>query len=154
MSRAPRLSYLLRQAQLTNYRQLDSVVEAFGLTPSQYIVLSVVKNHRDGVSSATLARHLGVAPQSSHEIVSGLERRQLIQRAEDSASRRGLKVTLTATGAAVLQRCEKSVDSFERRFFASFSAAEQVVLRRLLERLIRDNRQRAAADTLVGFGEG
>jgi DNA-binding MarR family transcriptional regulator len=117
-------------------------------------VLSVVKEHRDGVSSAALARRLGVTPQSCHEIVAGLERRALIRRAEDAASRRGLKVTLTAEGAALLQRCEKTVDTFERRFFASMSGDEQTRLRRLLERLIRDNREKAAADSLVGFGQG
>ncbi len=153
MPRAPRLSYLLRQAQLANFQQLDPVVQAFGLTPSQYIVLSVVKEHREGVSSATLARRLGVAPQSCHEIVAGLERRQLICRSEDAASRRALKVTLTSGGATLLQRCEKAVDSFERRFFASFSSAEQAKLRQLLERLIRDNRERTAADALLGFGQ-
>lgn len=153
MPRAPRLSYLLRQAQLANFQQLDLVVETFGLTPAQYIVLSVVKEHREGVSSATLARRLGVAPQSSHEIVAGLERRHLIQRGEEAASRRGLKVTLTSAGAALLQRCEKAVDSFERRFFASFSSQEQAKLRQLLERLIRDNRERAASDAWVGLGQ-
>jgi len=154
MARAPRLSYMLRQAQLANFRQLDEVVQVFGLTPSQYIVLSVVKEHREGVSSATLARRLGVTPQSCHEIVAGLARRQLIHRAEDAASRRRLKVTLTTAGASLLQRCEKAVDSFERRFFAAFSAEEQTMLRRLLGRLIRDNRERAATDALVGFGLG
>ncbi len=151
MPSAPRLSYLLRQAQLANFQQLDAVVQAFGLTPSQYIVLSVVKDHRDGVSYATLARRLGVAPQSSHEIVAGLERRQLVQRSEDLAGRRVLKVTLTSAGAALLQKCDKEVEPFERRFFAPFSAEEQTALRRLLERLIRDNREKAASDSLVGY---
>jgi DNA-binding MarR family transcriptional regulator len=152
MPSAPRLSYLMRQAQLANFQQLDTVVRAFGLTPSQYIVLSVVKEHREGVSSAILARRLGVTPQSSHEIVAELERRQLIDRTEDAAHRRILKVTLTAAGAALLQKCDKEVEPFERRFFAPFSTEEQAIFRRLLERLIRDSREKAASDTLVGFG--
>jgi DNA-binding MarR family transcriptional regulator len=152
MPSAPRLSYLLRQAQLANFQQLDAVVQAFGLTPSQYIVLSVVKEHREGVSSATLARRLGVVPQSSHEIVAGLERRQLVHRIENIASRRVLKVSLTPAGVALLQKCEKEVEPFERRFFAPFSAEEQAAFRQLLERLIRDNREKAASDALVGFG--
>jgi DNA-binding MarR family transcriptional regulator len=151
MSSAPRLSYLLRQTQLANFQHLDSVVEAFNLTPSQYIVLSVVKEHRDGVSSATLARRLGVTPQSSHEIVAGLERRGLVQRNADGAARRGLKVTLTSAGATLVQKCDKTVEGFEQQFFAPLSREEQVVLRDLLERLIRANREKAAGDTLVGF---
>ncbi|HVA11745.1 MAG TPA: MarR family transcriptional regulator [Stellaceae bacterium] len=142
----------MRQAQLANFQQLDAVVQVFGLTPSQYIVLCVVKEHREGVSSAALARRLGVTPQSSHEIVAGLERRQLVHRTEDIASRRVLKVALTAAGAALLQKCDKEVEPFERRFFAQFSAEEQAIFRRLLECLIRDSREKAATDTLVGFG--
>ena len=150
----PRLSYLIRQAQLANVQQLDEVVQAYGLTPSQYIVLSVVKEHRQGVSSATLARRLGVTPQSSHEIVAGLERRELIRRTEDPASRRVLKVTLTQTGTALLQKCDKQVDTFERRFFGHLSAEERNTLRRLLERVVRDSREKAAASALAGFGTG
>ena len=152
MSSVPRLSYLLRQAQLTNMQSLDPVLQAFGLTTAQYIVLSVVKEHREGVSSATLARRLGVTPQSSHEIVAGLERRKLIQRAENLASRRILQATLTAAGISLVQKCDKEVDAFERRFFAALSADEQTGLRDLLERVIRDNREKTASESLLGFG--
>jgi DNA-binding MarR family transcriptional regulator len=151
MAKAPRLSYLMRQAQLANVQHLDAVVRVFGLTPSQYIVLSVVHEHRDGVSSAALARRLGVTPQSSHEIITGLERRGLVQRAEDTAFRRVLKVTLTATGATLLRKCDADVEAFEQRFFAPFSRSDQAEFRRMLECLIRDSREKAVADTLVGF---
>ncbi len=154
MPSAPRLSYLLRQTQLANFQHLDSVVEAFNLTPSQYIVLSVVKEHREGVSSAMLARRLGVAPQSSHEIVAGLERRGLVQRSADGAARRGLKVTLTGTGATLVQKCDKTVELFEQQFFAPLSREEQTLLRGVLERLIRASREKAAAETLMGFSGG
>ena len=151
MPKAPRLSYLLRQTQLANFQQLDAVVQAFGLTPSQYIVLSVVKEHREGVSSATMAKRLGITPQSSHEVIAGLERRGLVQRTEDVAGRRVLKITLTSAGIALGQKCDKAVELFEQRFFAALSRDDQTILRELLERLIRDSREKAAADTLVGF---
>jgi DNA-binding MarR family transcriptional regulator len=152
MPSVARLSYLLRQAQLANIQLLDPVLQAFGLTTAQYIVLSVVKEHREGVSSAMLARRLGVTPQSSHEIVAGLERRKFIQRVANVASRRILQATLTVAGAALLQKCDKDVDAFERRFFAQLSAEEQALLRGLLERLIRDARERAASDSVAGTG--
>jgi DNA-binding MarR family transcriptional regulator len=141
----------MRQAQLANVQQLDAVVRAFGLTPSQYIVLSVVHERREGVSSAALARRLGVTPQSSHEIIAGLERRGLVQRTEDAAFRRALKATLTAEGAALLRKCDRDVETFEQRFFAPLSRSEQTEFRRLLEALIRGSREKAVADTLVGF---
>jgi DNA-binding MarR family transcriptional regulator len=143
------LSYLLRQAQLANYQQLDEIVQEFGMTPSQYMVLGIVREHRTGVSSAALAKRLGVAPQSSYEIVAGLERQGLIRRTEDLGARRVLRVCLTAKGSALLVKCDRDVARFEGRFFAGLSADETNVLRELLTRVIRDSREKAASDSLA-----
>lgn len=149
MQKNTRLSYLLRQAQLANTQQLDEVVKAFGLTPSQYMVLWIIKEHLDGVLSAALARRLGVAPQSSYEIVVGLERRGLIERSEDLGSRRVLRVRLTAKGAALLAKCDKEVARFEQRFLEDLSPDESQTLHELLVRIIRSNREKLASDSLV-----
>ena len=148
MPTAARLSYLLRQAQVALAQQLSEVLQEFGLTPSQYTVLSIVKEHPEGISSAALARRLGVAPQSSNEIVGSLERMDLIRRAEDSGHRRILLVCLTSKGAALLAKCDKHVDRFEQKFYGGLSSAEQALLRKLLVTVIRDNREKIAADSL------
>lgn len=147
MLTAARLSYLLRQAQMALSQQLSEVVQEFGLTPSQYTVLSIVKEHPDGISSAGLARRLGVTPQSSNEIVGSLERLELIRRAEESGSRRVLLVYLTAKGAALLIKCDKHVDRFEQKFYGGLSATEQALLRKLLVTVIHGNREKIAADS-------
>jgi DNA-binding MarR family transcriptional regulator len=152
MVKGARLSYLLRQAQLANRQELDAVVQAFGLTPSQYMVLGIIEEHREGVSSAALARRLGVTPQSSYEMVIELERRGLIRRSEETGTRRILKMSLTPKGIALLRRCDKEVASFEERFYARLSPSEVETLRGLLTRLIRDNRERAVADSLAATG--
>jgi DNA-binding MarR family transcriptional regulator len=135
MPNRPRSSYVLRQAQLANYRELDKILRDFGLTPSQYMVMGIIDDHPEGIFSAALARRLGVAPQSGYEIIAGLERRGLIRRAEDVAARRVLMACLTPKGAALLEKCERAVERFERRFFALLSPAELVQLRALLARL-------------------
>jgi DNA-binding MarR family transcriptional regulator len=152
MLTAARLSYLLRQAQVALSQQLSEVVQEFGLTPSQYMVLSIVKEHPDGISSAALARRLGVAPQSSNEIVGGLERMDLIRRAEETGYRRVLLVWLTTKGTALLNKCDKQVDRFEQKFYGGLSATEQTLLRKMLVTVIRDNREKLAADSLGALG--
>jgi DNA-binding MarR family transcriptional regulator len=152
MLTAARLSYLLRQTHVAISQQLSEVVQEFGLTPSQYTVLSIVKEHPGGISSAALARRLAVAPQSSNEIVGSLERMDLIRRAEDSSSRRVLLVCLTAKGGTLLNKCDKQVDRFEQRFYGGLSASEQALLRKLLVTVIRDNREKIAADSLGALG--
>ena len=146
------LSYLLRQAQLVNYQQLDAVVQGFGLTPSQYIVLSVVHEHRDGVFLPALARRLGITPQSSHEVVADLERRGLLRRIEDPAHRRMLRVSLAPKGSTLLARCNKEVDGFEGQFFGSLSPEETTVFRETLTKLIRDARENSAGGSIEAFG--
>lgn len=138
MPNRPRSSYLLRQAQLANYRELDKILRAFGLTPSQYMVMAIIDDHPEGIFSAALARRLGVAPQSGYEIIAGLERRGLIRRAEDVAARRVLMACLTPKGAALLEKCERAVERFERDFFVLLSPAELAQLRVLLARLMSE----------------
>ncbi len=148
MLRGARLSYLLRQAQVALSQQLAEVVQEFGLTPSQYSVLSIIKEHEAGIFSAALARRLGVAPQSSNEIIAGLERRELVDRAEDTGHRRVLRLGLTPKGVAVLNKCDKRVDRFEQQFYGGLTAAEQALLRKMLIRVIRDSREKLAANSL------
>jgi DNA-binding MarR family transcriptional regulator len=152
MLTAARLSYLLRQTHVAISQQLSEVVQEFGLTPSQYTVLSIVKEHPEGISSAALARRLGVAPQSSNEIVGSLERMELIRRAEESGYRRVLLVCLTAKGAVSLNKCDKQVDRFEQKFYGGLSTSEQTQLRKMLVTVIRDNREKIAADSLGAVG--
>lgn len=152
MVKGARLSYLLRQAQLANRQELDAIVQAFGLTPSQYMVLGIIEEHREGISSAMLARRLGVTPQSSYEMVAELERHGLIRRSEEGGARRILKTCLTSKGTALLRRCDKEVASFEERFFARLLPNEIEMLRGLLTRIVRDNRERAGADSLAATG--
>ena len=152
MPRPARLSYLLRQTQVAVGQQLGDVLQEFGLTPSQYTVLSIINEHPDGMFSAALARRLGVAPQSSNEVVASLERLDLIRRDEDPGYRRILRVGLTAKGTALLAKCDKLVDRFEQRFYGGLSAAEQALLRKMLAALLREARTKIAADSLGELG--
>ena len=150
MLKGARLSYLMRQAQLALSQQLTEVLQGFGLTPSQYMVLSIVNEHPEGIFSAALARRLGVAPQSSNEIIAGLERLELVRRDDDPGYRRVLRVT--TKGAALLGKCEKQVDRFEAEFYGALSATEQTQFRRLLTTIIRDHREKLATASLGQTG--
>ncbi len=152
MLKGARLSYLLRQTQMALSQQLSEVLQEFGLTPSQYTVLSIVNEHREGIFSAALARRLGVAPQSSNEIVASLERLDLIRRDEDPGYRRILRVGLTAKGTALLKQCDRQVDRFEQHFYAGLAAAEQALLKKMLMTIVRDSREKIATDSLSAPG--
>ena len=65
MPQHARLSYLVRQAQLATYQQLDQALRGFGLTPTQYTVLAILSRRGESLSSAALApRRLGCSAAS------------------------------------------------------------------------------------------
>src|SRR5579872_6455295 len=90
-----RLSYLVRQVQLATYQRLDQALRSFGVTPTQYTVLSIL-SRRESLSSAALSRRLAVTPQSANEIVATLGVQGLVRRTEDVTNRRIRQLELTA----------------------------------------------------------
>jgi DNA-binding MarR family transcriptional regulator len=150
MPRHARLSYLVRQAQLATYRRLEEALRAFGLTPAQYTVLAVLSRRGESLSSAALARRLGVAAQSANEIVATLGAQQLVRRI-DAENRRTRALQLTPKGRNLLARCDAEVDRFEQAFFGALATPEREVLRDLLIRVIAADRgaQATAALRLV-----
>jgi DNA-binding MarR family transcriptional regulator len=145
MPQHARLSYLVRQTQLATYRELDQALRDFGLTPAQYTALAILSRRGESLSSADLARRLGVTPQSANEIVATLGAQQLVSRAEDATDRRARQLQLTPKGRALLARCDAEVDRFEQAFFGALSAPERDVLRQLLVKVVAVDRGASAA---------
>jgi len=148
MPQHARLSYLVRQTQLATYREFDQALRGFGLTPAQYTALAILSRRSESLSSADLARRLGVTPQSANEIVATLDAQQLVRRAEDAADRRARQLRLTPKGRALLVRCDAEVDRFEHAFFGALSAPERDMLRQLLIKVIAADRGAPATATL------
>jgi DNA-binding MarR family transcriptional regulator len=148
MPQQARLSYLVRQAQLATYQQLDQALRGFGLTPAQYTALAILSRHSESLSSAALSRRLGVTPQSANEVVATLGAQQLVRRAEDAENRRVRRLQLTPKGRNLLARCDAEVDRFEQAFFGDLSTAEQETLRQLLVRVVVADRKTQATASL------
>ena len=144
MARAPRTFYLLNQVSSAVRLKLERALREFDITVSQYTVMSRVKG-REILSSAKLARHHYVSPQTMNELIANLEARGLLLRKEDPENRRVLLVSLTEAGSDLLAACDRKVDGLEVEFFASLNTADHGMLRKLLEILIDDIRRSDAA---------
>lgn len=136
-----RTLYLLSRAHYAVRGRIDQVLSSAGLTGVQYTILSLLKG-RAQLSSADIARHYHVKPQSMNEVIFALERRDLICRTPDPRNRRTLRITLTETGAATLQACDAMVQALEADLFAGIEADElerfRVTLKRMLNALSPD----------------
>jgi len=133
----PSLLYSIKQVELVTRAQLDELVRPSGITALQYTALTVLER-RDGLSSAELARNSFVTPQSMSDLVGALERRGLISKTTDPASRRRHLISLTGEGRALLIELAPAVAALEEVMLAGFTARGRASFRDFL------NRSRAA----------
>jgi DNA-binding MarR family transcriptional regulator len=135
----PRLTYLVKQAELAIRSELDRIIRRCGVTTLQYTALSVL-DRSPGLSSAQLARRSFVTAQAGNEMIASLERKGLIERYADTGNRRILSTYLTAQGRAVLGSCDEQADELEARMLASLGPVAQLKLRRGLEACVANLR--------------
>jgi DNA-binding MarR family transcriptional regulator len=108
----PRVGYLVYRVERRLRVRLDEVVRNAGVTTTEYVTLSVLRD-RDGLSSAQLARWAFVTPQAMNLVVSALEDRGFVRRRPDPRHRRILRASVTAKGLRVLERCDEAMDVIE-----------------------------------------
>jgi DNA-binding MarR family transcriptional regulator len=111
-SATPRVAYLIYRVERRLRARLDEVVSAHGVTTTEYVTLSVLRD-RDGLSSAQLARWAFVTPQAMNLVIAALERRGLVRRRVDPNHRRVRRASVTRRGLNVLERCDRSMDVIE-----------------------------------------
>jgi DNA-binding MarR family transcriptional regulator len=155
----PRAMYFLNQANHAVRSRLETALASLQMTGIQYTVLSVIGS-RQGLSSAELSRRFFVTPQTMNELIAGLQRRGFIERKEDPANRRILRMRLTALGRKTLKSCDALADQVETEVFSFMSAEDYAKLRDLTRGLAHELRLRdeaakeAAAETAVSASVG
>jgi DNA-binding MarR family transcriptional regulator len=131
-SARPSLLYVAKQLELVVRARLDEILKDEGITALQYTALTVLDRH-DGLSPAQLARDSFVTPQSTAGLVANLERRGLVRRERNPASRRELVVRLTAAGRRLLLRHAAEVAALEARMTGSLDPVAVDVFRAYLD---------------------
>ncbi|OZM80350.1 MarR family transcriptional regulator [Pseudonocardia sp. MH-G8] len=125
--------YAVKQVELAVRAHLDDLLRPSGTTALQYTALTVLARRAD-LTSAELARNAFVTPQSMGDLVTALERRELITRHRDPRHARRLLISLTPTGQALLERVEPQVRALEEQMLADLAAPERTALRDYLNR--------------------
>lgn len=83
----------------------EEALKPHNLTPMQFTILATLYRI-SGMSSAELSRRFNVTPQTMGEMVANLERRSLLERGQDLANRRALRLTLTDAGRRLVKVCD------------------------------------------------
>lgn len=128
---AGHIGYLLRQAEVAHRQRMERALSAFGLTPPQFAVLTMLVAY-PGASGADIARLSLLTPPTVSVIVGNLERLGALHRKHHATHGRVLQMDITEAGKRLLARCRKSVDAVERELLSDVGAADEKAIRKWL----------------------
>jgi DNA-binding MarR family transcriptional regulator len=134
------LAYLLRQAQAATRLAMERALADLGVTPPQFIVLTMLKAY-PGLSGADVARVALLTPQTVGVIIRNLERDGAIRKAPHPVHGRVLQWTVTRRGGTLLDKCRRHARALDRRLAAGLSAKAQTTVRRWLSKIATDLQQ-------------
>src|SRR5690242_15850261 len=89
--------YLVKRVELAVRSCMEVALVEFGLTPAQLLMLFRMRDHAE-LSSAALARDIGVRPQSMIGLIRPLERKGFLEREPSPKHQRVLHMRLTPAG--------------------------------------------------------
>lgn len=136
----PRTVYLVKRLETEVTVAMSNVLITYELTPLQFSVMSFVEAQGLGFSSAELSRRFSMTPQSMNEIVTILERKNMLEKATDPNHKRVLLLNLTEQGKAILATCNEAVDDMEKDLFKGLTAKELTSLRSIIGKFLTKNK--------------
>jgi DNA-binding MarR family transcriptional regulator len=108
-----------------------------GLTAVQWAPLMII-SRGGAATAANLARELNTDTGAMTRMLDRLEAKGLLCRTRSSSDRRVVELTLTDSGRAATERIPYNLSRAYNAQLAGFTAAEFVVLKDLLRRLIQN----------------
>jgi DNA-binding MarR family transcriptional regulator len=125
------LTFLVRQTWLGMRAAIEDELEAHGLTVPQFATLMMLDEH-PGLSIADVARAVASTRQAANEMIAGLEREGLVERAPHPTDRRTHQVRLTGTGRTRYTAARPEVLRREAELEAGLSEAQRAAAREWL----------------------
>jgi len=121
--------FLLWRATNAWQRAQRTALEPFGLTHVQYVLLATLAAaDKKGVSQAQASNESGVDPMTTSQVLRALEGRQLVTRSAHPDDRRAHRVTVSASGRALVRKAGPKVEKADNEFFAAAGADKSKVL--------------------------
>lgn len=136
-----RTVYLIKRIETEVTAKMNKALTEYDITLSQFILLNFVNDHTDDLSSAQLSRRFNMTPQSMNEVVTTLQRKELIEKKVDADNKRVLRISLTEKGKETLILCNETIDSVEQELFGVLSDDDLQQLRALIGVILRGVRE-------------
>ncbi len=136
-----RTVYLIKRIETEVTARMNKALTEYYITLSQFIILNFVQDNPDDLSSAQLSRRFKMTPQSMNEVVTTLQRKELLLKNVDGDNKRILRISLTEKGINTLKQCNITIDALENELFEGFTEGDLDVFRNFMGRFLMDIRE-------------
>lgn len=133
---------LEQEASLNVWRTSDQMVNRvgqllrpFGLTPSQYNVLRILRGAGNALPSLEIASRLIQVVPAITGLIDRLEQQELVERERSSQDRRVVNVALTKKGGELLAKIDEPLQDLHRNLMSHLSRAELKTVIELMEKI-------------------
>lgn len=131
------ICYKLSRVMRKVHRYYESKFSQYGITPSQFYVLSAVWE-KDGVKFKDLAKCLDMDGSTLTSILDRMERLDLLERRNDPEDRRSLLVFLKAKAKLELAEITDLAETMDEEIKARFSDSEFAAFEKVLDKLFQE----------------
>lgn len=118
--------FLLWRVSTSWRRAIEEVLKPLSLTHPQFVILATVgylTRTGEKVSQAEIGRHAGLDPNTTSQILRGLQTKKLVKRAQATDERSKCPI-LTALGARRLAKALPAVEQADAQFFSIVNLRE------------------------------
>ncbi len=110
--------------KVNNYwqREIKIILSEFDLSHGQFVVLAntfYMGFENDNVTQMDIANQVGIDKMLTSNIIKALLKKEFVSRKEHETDTRAKTLKVTNTGKALLKKAVKSVENFDKSFFAN-----------------------------------
>src|SRR5262245_9022098 len=108
------IGFNLRMAQDASFQAFSRLSKEIGVKPGRFATLTLI-GHNPGISQTALSRANGRDKSTLTPLLTDLVRRGLVRRTQTLGDRRSYQLTLTRTGARLLDQLTECAREHERK---------------------------------------
>ena len=120
--------FLLWQVSNSWQRGQKKALAQLDLTHVQFVLLAGIgwlQSQDEFITQTKLAKQANTDPMMTSQVVRMLETKGLVNRLQDQADQRKIKIQITNQGLALLTRAIKVVENVDKIFFKEINGSEQ-----------------------------
>lgn len=133
-SLSSQIGFRLRFAQAAVWSDLLAAFKPFGFRPQHYAALTLIASNPDW-KQQDVGNALGISRSNLVALIDELVREGLVERRQNPDNRRSNSLSISPSGADLLERMDVAQRDHERRLEQTLSGREQAMLIALLEKL-------------------